>query len=298
MFNFDILLNDGDVERCRKLYPEVADFLDWPRLRQVFAPRSLEADRQRRVSHRRGVRAVALGVAALSLAAVEPQLEAYHPPAFILPAIVIALSLASVALGSRILHGAAKERWLDQRTSSERLRQLNFQWLARRAVEISTADSAQRAQLLKERDHLLDALGTELDPALTPVCDRVVADLGARQAWLVPRSTDLIIPSAAEPVGRQLSDAYLDLRLKHQIAFAERKLRDDTGLWPSTPKSQSERFEMVALFATAAVAVIHLMTLFLSGRVGARRAARCGSPVLAPGGCHDVRAPRSRDPSP
>jgi hypothetical protein len=47
---------------------------------------------------------------------------------------VAMLGLAGVILGSSILLGDRKERWLHHRAATERLRQLHFQFLVRRAA--------------------------------------------------------------------------------------------------------------------------------------------------------------------
>jgi hypothetical protein len=77
IFNHDLLVNDEDPEWAKTAYPDVAEFLDWPELRDVFKPIDQQAGARKRSSRLAGIAAVIFGVIALWLAASEPLLKTY-----------------------------------------------------------------------------------------------------------------------------------------------------------------------------------------------------------------------------
>ncbi|MBV9749347.1 MAG: hypothetical protein JO157_11075 [Acetobacteraceae bacterium] len=253
VFNNDLLVNRGDVELARELYPAIGDALDWPRLREAFAPHEQAANRAKRGSRRRGLLALAAALAALWIAALEPRLHDLLPGEGVLWALtgaVAVLGMAGVVLGSGVLIGGRKERWLHHRAATERLRQLHFQVLVRRATQLAAADPAAVAAVLAERERALDLLAHDLQPGVARPVEAIIEDIGGAACWLVPERPHVPPPAIQPAVLEELFGAYAKLRFRHQADYATRKLAQGGGLWPWEPRGQALRIEQASYSLT------------------------------------------------
>jgi hypothetical protein len=79
LFNHDLLTNTGDVRAAHELFPMIADVLDWPKLREAFAPNERTANLAKTKSRRNGVLALAVALVALWLAVLESGINALFP---------------------------------------------------------------------------------------------------------------------------------------------------------------------------------------------------------------------------
>jgi hypothetical protein len=273
IFNHDLLMNPGDVEKARALYPEIAEFLDWPELRASFARHDAAAKAGKQRYLRRGAWAVALGVLALSIAACEPRLHALHEISgadTALSALVLGLSVASLVCGHAFMYGRLKDGWLHHRAAAELLRQLHFQWIARCSTRIAAASRAKdKLELKQERDRQLVRLNERLEPGREAVVDRIVNDLAGRWAWQVDRQED-VAPATDAATHRldQLLTAYRDLRLQHQSGFAMKTQGEGRGFWPWQVKGQEERFVAIATLLTIIVVAAHLLVAIFTPLFG------------------------------
>lgn len=265
VFNHDLLLNKGDVEGAEQAYPHVAEFLDWPELRKAFKPIDLAADASKRASRRAGIVGVICGVVGLWLAASEPLFKT-RPMGWgdeiVLALVILLLGVAALLFGSSVLRGPHKDQWLHNRAATERLRQLHFQWLARRALAIAGATKAQKRELKDERNRLLALLLDDLEPGKAPIVEDIIKDLGGEHTWQVDRRAH---GSAAksQPELEQLFDALAKLRIQHQAEYAGKKLAEGHGLWPAQPKGQERRLSLVGGLLTFVIILLHLLLAIL-----------------------------------
>ena len=177
--------------------------------------------------------ALAAGLAALWLAALEPRLhDLMHgkAAAWALTGVVAGLGIIGVVLGSRVLIGGRKERWLHHRAATERLRQLHFQFLVRRATQVTASDPALVASAMEERERVLDLLAHELTPGATRPVETISEDLGGARCWLVGERPLVPLPLIQPSVLNELFQAYARLRFQHQSGYATRKLTQGVGL--------------------------------------------------------------------
>lgn len=262
VFNDDLLLNPGDVERARRVFPAIGDALDWPRLRRVFTPHEREANQSKRRSRKRGVWALVMALLALWLAALEPVLHELGTAVVLaLTGSIAVLGAIGVVLGSGVLMGARKERWLHHRAATERLRQLHFQILVRRAAQFAAADPTVVAEAVTERERLLDLLERDLKPGVARPIETIIQDVGGAECWRVGERPP-VPPSAIRPaVLKELFDAYATLRFQHQEDYAAKKLARGVGLWPWEPAGQAQRIEMTSYSLTLIVVLFHLLAV-------------------------------------
>lgn len=261
-FNHDLLLNEGDAERARRLYPLIGEFLDWSELREAFRPIDAQGNTRRQRARTSGFLAVMLGTAALCVAALEPRLHELH----LGRDVDLALTLAALLLGvfalliaGGVLRGAGKREWLHHRAATERLRQLHFQWLVRRAKAIAVANTpAARRKLHAERARLLGRLAERLPIGKTALVAGLVDDVAGESAWLAPSAET---PAGFRPEAFvELVDAYRNLRLSHQADYAAKMLERGVGFWPREPRGQGQRIASLAFLLTLGVIVVHFIS--------------------------------------
>jgi hypothetical protein len=264
LFNHDLLMNAEDVRTARHVFPAIGDILDWPELRDAFAPHERAANLAKRGSRGSGIRALAAALAALWLAVLVPEITKHFPGTLaprILTVAVAALATAGLVLASRVLMGARKERWLHHRTATERLRQLHFQFLARRARQIAEQGSAATASVLEERERVLELLRLDLKPGMTRPVDSIMEDLGGAGCWLIDeRAPDPASAVRPEVLG-EVFRAYARLRFQHQADYATKKVAPGIGLWPQEPEGQARRINATAYALTFLVVVCNVLAV-------------------------------------
>lgn len=264
VFNDDLLLNRGDVELAQQVFPAIGVALNWPRLRETFAPHEQAANWAKRQSRRRGMQGLAAALTALWLAALEPRLHELHlgkAALWALAGLITGLGVLGVVLGSSVLIGERKERWLHHRAATERLRQLHFQILVRRATQLAATDPAVVAEAVAERERMLDLLSLDLKPGVTRPIEAIMEDLGGAECWLVTERP-LVPWSTVQPtVLDELFRAYAKLRFQHQANYAIRKMAQGFGLWPWEPAGQARRIEQVSYSLTLLVIICHILAI-------------------------------------
>jgi hypothetical protein len=174
------------------------------------------------------------------------------------------LGVASILIGfGGVLYAGAKRRWLCNRVMTERLRQFHFQSFVCRWREIAASCSGAKA----EKDYsdqrqnwfhtFLATLPVRLDSELTDLLD----DESPSKCWLHPLPR---LPASDETVGGldELFAAYRDLRIMHQIHYANHKLRSEQNIFSWSPRLQEVSFSYTILLCILAIFVIHLWIAF------------------------------------
>lgn len=235
VFNDDLLINQGDLQYAQTQFPEIFPALDHKELRDTFAKYELAANEARSSVRRLGMLAVVSGTVALLSAATEPLWHGVAYEKVLSIGFELCFMAAAVIAGGSLLLGPWRERWLEARFMTERLRQWQFQLLVRKGGEIEAllaspnpagqqAFEASRkrwfAEFLQEHEGKLEAQFTLLakDP------DDFSSD------WLLNPPTPYSATSASLP---HVFEAYHRLRFKHQLNYAAHKLSDskDKPLW-------------------------------------------------------------------
>jgi hypothetical protein len=261
-FNTDLLLKPEDRRAFEALYPKLLFAFNDDELRALFDEHDKVANDAKKGSQIWGARAVALVTAALMAASFDLML---HDPAPWRAPLALAAACAGIvgtAIGFfGVMFGAAKQRWLERRYVTERLRQLHFQTLIAWAPEIvraaETGDTAaflqaRRARLVQFKAQHVDHVGAKLAAATS---DR--SDDG--EAWMVaPRGE---IAAFAGPQAQELLKALEQLRIGHQLDFAEWKLRADYRFFSSSPLRQAAMFSGAALVCVLLLLVAHAWPL-------------------------------------
>jgi hypothetical protein len=271
VFNHDLLMNPGDVDKARVRYPALADFLDWPVMRKSFAVHEDAAKACKRRFRQYGFRAVFLGVLALSLAAAEPRMHGLPVPYLdvALSIIVFCLSVSSIFYGHTFMRGQVKEDWLHHRAAAERIRQFHFQWLVRRAFHIAAASSSKaKSDLLEERKKRLISLDDRLEPGREAIIEPISKDFAGREAWLVEKE-ERVAGGGAPSVLNELLAAYLQLRFEHQSGFSTKTLSEGKGLWPWQTGGREKRLITLAALLTVLVVIAHLLIAIFAPLFGA-----------------------------
>jgi hypothetical protein len=230
IFNNDLLANEGDLKIAQDLYAPVLHAFYHKELIDYFAKYNEPANDAKMKSTRYGMWAIALGALVLALAAAEiimRSIDLPHEWSLAMGGIAATCGLASIAVaGLGVLYGDRKIRWLKNRFMGERLRQLHFQSLVALLPLIiaSAQDEAKKAELDAARRKLLANFAVEFDDRLDDdlVDDRfrsAIGPNGDKEFWLIKIDETTAIPEGPEL--KMFFDAYRDLRIEHQLSYAE-----------------------------------------------------------------------------
>jgi len=222
--NDDLLLRAEMRTEVDHAYPGLLRVLDWPELRALFSSHDVLANAGKKHSWRAGVLAViasGTGVAILALVPVLNHVFGLSEKA------LSGLGLALLALGSVLgiyqwIAMRKRHEWLGHRYWTERLRQMQFQFLLGNVALAVAAitDDAALAELRQQRARRLAELTTRTDPQAAIRAIR--EDLAEAEAWLVRPTTGL---PPCDPAGlSSLLDALGLLRLRVQLDYVGRSL--------------------------------------------------------------------------
>jgi len=180
--------------------------------------------------------------------------------------------VASIIIGlGGVLYAGAKRRWLCNRVMTERLRQFHFQAFICRWREITASfaglDAAQAYIALRETwfDRFMAPYPGQADAELTDLLD----DETVSKCWLHPEP-DLPRPGEVIPDLEGLFAAYHDLRIMHQLHYANYKLRSDQNMFSWPLRLQEVIFSYTILVCILAIFLIHLwiaVSVALGGRI-------------------------------
>jgi hypothetical protein len=235
-FNDDLLLSDVDRKEVARSFPTCMHVLDFPELRQVFDGYDLSANRWKKNLRRAGLATIALGVIALLGASTEP-LYGKLPSVFSNAIVVISAlaGLLSIVISTfGVLHSASKNRWLEARLMTERLRQFQFQTLVFRIPTILRCAAAPKfdAQFGHARERWFSTFKIEHVDHLPAKLKEVLDDDSEEQFQLHGGGDALDGVATSNPLLAELFAAYRLLRIRHQILYANFKLGGDSLNFP------------------------------------------------------------------
>jgi hypothetical protein len=266
-FNDDLLLAAGDLILAAEKYPSIWHVLDHPALRELFLNYDGPARRAKSRGLTFGLIAIALGFVALAVAALESLFIAAGEKAdssgLWLSVGSFVCAAASLLIGNiGVLFGARKRDWLQHRLMAESLRQFHFQSFVFRLPEIlaSLKDEVAKEQFRKARELRLQSFAARMEGKLDSAFAAAIreeedfAPWGYDGAW--PKEASTVLESEElDP----LFEAYRELRILHQLGYAEYKLQDHLGEIFAFPRTQ------LSVLSTAALIWVVLLILFHAG---------------------------------
>lgn len=261
-FNDDLLLAQEDRDLAARKYPAILHVLDHPEMRHLFVAKDGPANRAKRRARTAGLWAIGLVWIALVIASSERLLgETPWPEIF---AIVSALcGLSGVIIGGTgILFARKKQEWLHGRLMTERIRQFHFQTFVFRLPEIlrSLRGEEARAAFLLERKLWFDEFNARFHGKLDEQFTGTLEDESQKEIWLhetEKERSETLEHRDLEPI----FDAYRELRIMHQIGYANHQLKDDRRIFSAAPRRQAAIFSAFGFTCIILVCVIHLGVL-------------------------------------
>jgi hypothetical protein len=277
-FNDDLLLHESDRRLAARKYPSIFHVLDDRELRKLFIEYDVPANRAKRKGLRAGFWAIGFGFGALAAAAAE--ILFIHSASDIHPAggwaeraeagvtvVSFVFGVLSFSIGSvGVLFATRKRDWLYRRLMGESVRQFHFQTLAFRLPEILTSlkDDRARAKLLSDRIDRLESFKArmvgKLDAVFTPAIDEDENSEPWRQDGMKTNGPSL---SGEIKDLEPLFDAYRELRILHQLGYANCKLQDDHRIFSSMPRTQLANLSQVGFTLIIVLLILHFC-VFLS----------------------------------
>jgi len=238
-------------------FPELAQVLDFPELRNLFARYEAPSNRAKMRRRWAGLTAIVLGVLAILGASAHP-LYGGIPERWlaVLGGVFAALGILSVLIGAfGVLAAASKQEWLCGRLMTERLRQFQFQMLVCHAPTIvaSVSDPVAAARFLEFRRKRLFAFQVDHEGHLAGKLNDVLSDNAEEDFWLHESEG---APESEKLDFKELFSAYRLLRFQHQIQYGNYKLREE-GLGSSL--RQVALLTQISLLCILIVFVLHFL---------------------------------------
>lgn len=262
-FNDDLLLAREDRDLAARKYPAILHVLDHPELRQLFAVYDGPANRAKRRARTAGLWAIGLVWIALVIASSE-YLLAHTPWAARVFAVVSGVcGLAGVVIGGTgILFARKKEEWLHGRLMTERIRQFHFQTFVFRLPEIlrSLRGEEAKAAFSLERKLWFDEFKARFQGKLDEQFTGTLEDETQEEIWLHELEKEGSETSEHRDL-EPIFDAYRELRIMHQIGYANHQLKDDGRVFSASPRRQAAVFSAFGFICIILVCVIHVGVL-------------------------------------
>ena len=259
-FNDDLLLHEEDRKLASIRYPTIFHVLDHPQLRHVFSKYDEPASRAKRIGLIAGFGAIGFGFGALGVAALE--LIFTHPDYSVALAVISGLcGVLSFLIGSvGVLFAGRKRNWLRHRLMGERIRQFHFQMLVYRLPEIleSLKNSAAKTAFLSDRNVWLESFKGRLIGKLNSTLAAILHEEKSIDPWLhdSARATSAEIQESADL--NPIFDAYRELRIVHQLDYANYKLQDDHRIISAMPRRQMAVISGVVFALIVLLVVMHV----------------------------------------
>lgn len=262
-FNDDLLLAREDRDLAARRYPAILHVLDHPELRRLFAVHDAPANRAKRRARSAGLWAIVLVWIALVIASSEYLLTHTHWAARIFAVVSAVCGLAGVIIGGTgILFARKKQEWLHGRLMTERIRQFHFQTLAFRLPEIlqSLRGPEAKAAFESERKLWFDEFTARFHGKLDEQFTGTLEDETQEEIWLHEPEKER--GGASEHCNLDpIFAAYRELRILHQIGYANHQLKDDRRIFSAAPRRQAAVFSAFGFTCILLVCVIHLGVL-------------------------------------
>lgn len=261
-FNDDLLLAREDRDLAARKYPAIEHVLDHPELRDLFVAKDKPANRAKSRARKAGLWAIGLVWFALVIASSE-HLLAETGWARTFAVISAACGLIGVVIGGTgILFAAKKQEWLYGRLLTERIRQFHFQTFVFRWPEIlrSLSGEEARAAFRVQRKLWFDEFHAHFHGKLDEQFTSTIEDETQKGAWL--HETESGGGESSEDPGlAPLFQAYRELRIMHQIGYANHQLKDDRRIFSPAPRRQAAVFSSVSFICVILVCAIHVAVL-------------------------------------
>ncbi len=264
IFNDDLLFAEADRDLAARQFPAIMHVLYHPALRDFFEEFDVPANAAKRRSRIYGLYTVTLGTLAIMGAAADVWVHAEDGPAWLIWVIAVSASAAGVASmwfgSSGVLFGKAKSEWLHRRFMTETIRQFHFQSFVAHASDIarSLADDGAKDVFLRQRAKSFEAFRAEYKGKLPAKLAEALSS-ETDDGWLHGPSGEADEGSLAalEPVFQ----AYRELRIRHQIDYANWRLREDHRVFSDAPRRQASVLEVVSLLCIGSLFLLHLVII-------------------------------------
>jgi hypothetical protein len=259
-FNDDLLLAREDRELAARKYPAIEHVLDHPELRDLFVAKDQPANRAKRRARKAGLWAIGLVWFALVIASSEHFLAGTEL-ATPLAVISAACGLIGVIIGGTgILFAAKKQEWLYGRLLTERIRQFHFQTFVFRWPEILRSLSGEEARIAfqVQRKLWFDEFHARFHGKLDAQFTSTVEDETQKGMWLHETERG---ENSEDPALDPLFQAYRELRIMHQIGYANHQLKDDRRVFSAAPRRQAAVFSSFSFVCVILVCAIHVAVL-------------------------------------
>jgi hypothetical protein len=252
-FNTDLLINPRDLEASRKAFPHIEHVLEHVDLQREFNRVDQPANAAKTRSRIAGLLAIGFGMVALFTAAASPS-ERWQG------ILAAGCGLISVAVGfGGVLYAGTKRHWLLNRVMTERIRQFHFQSFVCRwraiAASLAGVEAAQAYTEAREVElhRLMASYRGHLDSKLIDLLESETDT----ECWLHEQQP---LPTADEivPDLNVIFTAYRDLRITHQLDYANYKLRNDQNPISWSLRRQDIIFSYLSLICIAMIFIIHL----------------------------------------
>jgi hypothetical protein len=277
-FNSDLLLNPGDPEKekpsdlelAARKYGTIFHVLDHDELRDLFLEYEGPANEAKSRARKSGTWGIILIACSLVLAAIEPVGDKLlnENGRRILIGISVLLGIGGCfKLGMGALFAGRKCEWLYQRLMTERIREFYFQTFVFRLPEILWSLKKQGDFKKDHRDAWFEKFKLRFAGPLKFEFEKTLHNDTDAFIWLHETETERIKIPESNELGslRPLFDAYRELRIRHQISYANYKLKED-GF--SKPGRQAEFFWRASVICMALLLLIHVGVLFGIGLPG------------------------------
>jgi hypothetical protein len=249
-FNDDLLIHEADRELAERRYPSIFHILDHAELRELFVKFDRPATRAKRMGLTAGLWAIGLGFFALAIAASEllatrsvdgAAAHAEHWIGIALAATSGLCALLSFLIGTTgMLSAARKRRWLRGRLMTERIRQFHFQTLVLQLPQIlaSLKGDTEKARFLTERALWFESFKSRFLGKLDSAFASTIREQEKYDVWLLEDGKYDPAPLDGNADLESLFRAYRELRIMHQMDYADYKLQDDYRILSSAPRRQ------------------------------------------------------------
>lgn len=272
IFNDDLLANENDLEKIRALYPTMEHVLHHPDLIDYFKHYNELADAAKATSRKYGTSAIILSAVAIALAGIEIASWQLSPNTWplVIGGFAAFCGIASVIIGALgALFGTRKRAWLHNRFMGERIRQFHFQSLIARLPQI--IESLQDGNRKDLQDHFKEnrrgiflSFRHQFEGRIDSKFNDVISPDGHDDWWLPARQPGSAVPDT-RPELEPLFKAYRDLRIEHQIGYANYRLQTEPAIFSSMPVRQAQVLETVSKYVFVGLVVTHLIVLGVIG---------------------------------
>ncbi|MBL3706139.1 hypothetical protein GI582_26060 [Sulfitobacter sp. BDSS02] len=160
--NSDLAVNEEDEVYLRSQYPNIAEHLVWPELRDAFKAHETSALLLKKSSRHSSFGAIAFVTASLTLTLIATS-ALFQPTIALVPnlnktiaAMSVTFLVLALLLGKGVMFGRKRDNWLRHRLAAERIRHLYFQYLLSNFDKVCGTDVISRRSFFEAREKVLN----------------------------------------------------------------------------------------------------------------------------------------------